>query len=90
MGPLPALECIANGIGRVKVAPGQSGKSPGTTTLPAGVREVTRSAEVFAGDAFEDLVLREKRAGTGKKAPALAEEMILDLLKKYKMDTSNL
>ena len=37
--------------------------------------------------AFEDLALAQKRSG-GKKATDLAEEMILDLLIKYKADTS--
>lgn len=38
-------------------------------------------------EAFEDLVIKQKRQG-GKKATHLAEEMIKDLLKKYGEDTS--
>ncbi len=39
--------------------------------------------------AFEDLAIKQKRLG-GKKATELAEEMILDLLKKYGEDIKNL
>jgi len=37
-------------------------------------------------EAFENLALAQKRAG-GKKSTELAEEMIIDLLNKYKVDT---
>ena len=40
-------------------------------------------------EAFEDLALKQKRAG-GPKATELAEEMIKDLLNKYGQDTSKL
>jgi hypothetical protein len=43
-------------------------------------------------EAFEDFALAQKRlkGGKGKKATELAEEMIFDLLTKYKADTSRL
>lgn len=57
-------------------------------------REPERKQKAFYiqpkyAEAFEDFVLKQKRAG-GKKATELAEEAIKLLLDKYGEDTSNL
>ena len=41
-------------------------------------------------EAFEDFVIKQRRAKTGRKATVLAEEMIRDLLAKYGEDVTSL
>jgi hypothetical protein len=77
----------------------EQAKQPRTTNANAPVlarveREPERKQKPFYiqqsyAEAFEDLVISQKRAG-GKRAPALAEEMIFDLLVKYGADTKGL
>lgn len=55
---------------------------------PARKQKAFYIQESFA-EMFEDLAYLEKKE-KGKKAPQLAEEALLMLFKKYKMDTSKL
>lgn len=55
IGSLASLDHIADSVGRMGRRARCRTESPRATTFATGMRDVTRSTEVFSGDGFEDV-----------------------------------